>query len=73
MSTWAPWYRVLVIAWFLIGLPGLVIGYGFSGGEFALPTQDLGGTVAWIFAAAFVLSPAILWRWRRGFVELSRD
>ena len=64
MHSWAIWYRNLFFAWLLIGLPSLVIGYGFSGGEFGLPNGDLLSTATWMLAVLFILSPLLLWRWR---------
>jgi hypothetical protein len=50
--------------WVLFGLPALVIGYGMSGGDFELP-DGLVETVVWLPVAFFVISPVILWPWRK--------
>jgi hypothetical protein len=65
MRSWAIWYRNLFVAWLVIGLPSLVIGYGFSGGDFELPRGDFVSGVVWLLAVLFILSPILLWRWRR--------
>jgi hypothetical protein len=65
MRDWAVWYRKLFTAWLAIGLPSLVIGYGFSGGDFALPDGELLSTAVWLLCVLFILSPIALWRWRR--------
>ena len=62
MRDWAIWYRNLFIAWLVLGLPSIVIGYGISGGGLPIPPDQLGAFVPWLIAVLFVLSPAILWR-----------
>lgn len=65
MRDWAIWYRKLFIAWLVLGLPSLVIGYGMSGGHLSIPPPDeLSAFLPWLFVSLFILSPAILWRWR---------
>ena len=53
-----------MIAWVAIGLPSLVIGYGFGGGEFVAP-MDLPSAVSFALVVLFLLSPLLLWRWRK--------
>lgn len=65
MRSWAVWYRTLVITWAVVGLPGLVLGYGFSGRDFALPTGDLLSGVVWLVVVFFIVSPILLWPWRK--------
>jgi hypothetical protein len=65
MGSWAIWYRNLFIAWIVIGLPGLVIGYGFSGGDIEVPTGDVLSVVAWAACVLFLLAPILLWPWRK--------
>ena len=65
MRTWAIWYRNLFFAWLVIGLPSLVVGYGFSGGRFMLPSNDALGLALWVLMGLFIVSPLLLWRWRK--------
>jgi hypothetical protein len=68
MRNWAAWYRYLVVVWFVIGVPSLVIGYGFSGGDLEIPTPATAGVVSffiWLACVAFLLSPVLLWPARR--------
>jgi hypothetical protein len=64
MRSWAVWYRNLFLAWVVIALPGVVIGYGMSGGDFELPSGDIVSVAMWVSALLFLLSPLLLWRWR---------
>jgi hypothetical protein len=62
MRDWAIWYRNLVIAWFLIALPGIVIGYGMAGGDVGIPGRDadLLSVLIWLLCVGFLFSPPIL-------------
>ena len=64
MRSWAIWYRTLLVVWGLFGLPSLVIGYGFSGGDLKVPTSDFVSFAAWLLLFLFIVSPVILWPWR---------
>jgi hypothetical protein len=64
MSAWAIWYRNLVIAWLIIGLPGAILGALYSGGDFELPGSDIIGWFVWLATVFFMLSPFVLWPWR---------
>jgi len=64
MRSWAKWYRILLLSWLVIGLPGLVVGYGFSGGDLEVPIDPL-GLVLWLLCVVFLISPIVLWPMRR--------
>jgi hypothetical protein len=64
MAKWATWYKRLLIAWGCIALPGLILGIGFSGGEFGLPQGDVGSIIAWLIAIFLLIAPLVLWPWR---------
>jgi hypothetical protein len=64
MRSWATWYRNLFVAWVILGLPSVVIGYGMGGGDLALRGGDFLSVTVWIVVAFFLLSPVLLWRWR---------
>jgi hypothetical protein len=65
MGSWAIWYRNLFLAWVVIGLPSLDMGYGFSGGDLEVPTDDVLSFISWAAVVFFLLSPILLWRWRK--------
>jgi hypothetical protein len=67
MRDWAIWYRNLVIAWFLIALPGIVIGYGMAGGDVGIPGRDadLLSVLIWLLCVGFLFSPILFWPVRR--------
>ena len=66
MRGWSPWYRNLVVAWLLLGVPSMVIGYGMAGGDFELPDPaDVIGLTLWLLIVGFYLSPFLLWPVRR--------
>jgi hypothetical protein len=64
MRSWATWYRNLFVAWVILGLPSIVIGYGMGGCDLALRGGDFLSVTVWIVVAFFLLSPVLLWRWR---------
>jgi len=64
MRSWAKWYRILLLCWLVIGLPGLVVGYGFSSGDLEAPIDPL-GLVLWLLCVVFLISPIVLWPMRR--------
>ena len=67
MREWTDWYRNLIIAWVVIGLPSVVIGYGMAGGVFEIPGReaDLLSTLVWLLCVMFLLSPVLLWPLRK--------
>ena len=65
MRAWAGWYKMLLVLWVIIGLPGLVVAYGMSGGEIGLPSGSLLDIIPWSAALLFIFSPALLWPWRK--------
>jgi hypothetical protein len=65
MRDLAIWYRNLLLFWAVIGLPGLVLAYGFSGGDFTAPSGDILSVAASLVALSLILSPVILWPWRK--------
>jgi len=64
MRSWATWYRNLFVAWAILGLPSIVIGYGMGGGDLTLPGGDFLSVTVWVVVSFFLLSPVLLWRWR---------
>jgi hypothetical protein len=64
VRSWAEWYKILVGFWIILGLPGAVIGYGMSGGDIEVPTDPVAFMV-WLPCAFFIVSPFVLWPWRK--------
>ena len=66
MRDWAIWYRNLVVAWVVIGLPSVVIGYGMGGGDLEIPNADdgLASVLTWVLAVTLLASPFLLWPFR---------
>jgi hypothetical protein len=40
LCDFANWCRYLFVAWLIIGLPSMVVGYGFGGGELVGGFED---------------------------------
>ena len=62
----AGWYKILLVAWLCLGLPGLVIGYGMSGGTISAPDPRFTtavGFLIWAIVWAFLVSPLLAAPW----------
>jgi hypothetical protein len=64
MKSWAPWYQILMVFWVIFALPGALMGYGFSGGDFELP-HGIAGWALWLPLVLFLVSPVLFWPWRK--------
>jgi hypothetical protein len=64
MKSWAHWYQILVAFWALFAVPGAVVSYLFSGGDFELP-HGLAGWALWLPLVLFLMAPVLLWPWRK--------
>lgn len=64
MQKWASWYKGILVAWFALALPGMLIGLAWAGGEISTPRPNLVAWLLWLSVLAFFFSPILLWPWR---------
>jgi hypothetical protein len=57
------WYWIALVIWIFTGLPILLVGIGFSGGDLSLPTADT--VEPWIIGWLIILYPIILFPFGR--------
>lgn len=59
----ASWYKIVLLVWLIIGLPGLILAYGFSGGRidtwFDIKGQYSSDVVVLLITWAILICP--LW------------
>lgn len=59
----SPWYKMVLLIWLVIGLPGLVLAYGFSGGRIAswFDVKGLAPADVTVLVATWLLLISPLW------------
>jgi hypothetical protein len=56
------WYKKLLLTWAVVGLPIIILGIGFSGGNIQVPSlrSNPKDFVLWIIVTVLLLSPLIM-------------